>query len=193
MDMPRYLLVLDTDLPVGNERDLQPIDTLLAPDEQEPCEVVVLSLVDTGKTKLPTAELLLGAQMGKFPVAPRPDHDISAAAEHRMNLAVSHVSTLGCKASGLISDEDLVNAVRSETRSHDYDRVILATGRHEGSWLARPRGRDPVHKLRRQWGQRLVIFSPGSGATLGRPRDGADEKATSMVISQRSRRSESNR
>jgi hypothetical protein len=178
---------------VGNERDLQPIATLLAPDEQEPCEVVVLSLVDTGKTKLPTAELLLGAQMGKFPVAPQPDHDISAAAEHRMNLAVSHLNTLGCKASGLISDEDLANAVRSETRSHDYDRVILATGRHEGSWLARSRGRDPVHKLRRQWGQRLVIFSPGSGAKLGHPRDGADEKARSIVISQRSRRSESNR
>jgi hypothetical protein len=169
MDMQRYLLVLDTGFAVGQELDLQPIDTLLAPDGQEPCEVVVLSLVDTSKTKLPTAELLLGAQMGKFPVAPQPGHDISAAAEHRMNLAVSHLNTLGCKASGLISDEDLVNAVHSETRSHDYERVILATGRHEGSWLARTRGRDPVHKLRRQWGQRLVIFSSGSGTTLAAP------------------------
>lgn len=150
MDMQRYLLVLDTDLVAANELDLQPVGTLLAPDDQEPCEVVVLSLVDTSKTKLPTAELLLGAQVGKFPVAPRPDHDISAAAEHRMNLAVSHLNTLGCKTSGLISDEDLAGAVRSETRSHDYDRVILATGRHEASWLARTRGRDPVHKLRRQ-------------------------------------------
>jgi hypothetical protein len=169
MDMQRYLLVLDTDFIVGKELDLQPIDTLLAPGDQEPCEVVVLSLVDTSKTKLPTAELLLGSQMGKFPVAPRPDHDISAAAEHRMNLAVSHLNTLGCRASGLISDEDLVNAVRSETRSHDYDGAILATGRHEGSWLARTRGRDPVHKLRRQWGQRLIIFPPGSGTTLAAP------------------------
>jgi hypothetical protein len=169
MDMQRYLLVLDTDLAAGQELDLQPIDTLLAPDDQEPCEVVVLSLVDTSTTKLPAAELLLGAQVGKFPVAPRPGHDISAAAEHRMNLAVSHLNTLGCKASGLISDEDLVGAVRSETRSHDYDRVILATGRAEGSWLARTRGRDPVHKLRRQWGQRLVIFSPGSGTALAAP------------------------
>jgi hypothetical protein len=169
MEMQRYLLVLDTDLAVGKELDLQQIDTLLAPDDQARCEVVVLSLVDISKTKLPTAELLLGAQMGKFPVAPRPDHDISAAAEHRMNLAVSQLSTLGCKASGLISDEDLVNAVRSETRSHNYDRVILATGRHEESWLARTRGRDPVHRLRRQWGQQLVIFSPGSGTTLAAP------------------------
>jgi hypothetical protein len=169
MDMQRYLLALDTDLAVGKELDLQPIDTLLAPDDQAPCEVVVLSLVDTSGTKLPTAEFLLGAQVGKFPVAPRPDHDISAAAEHRMNLVVSHLNTLGCKASGLISDGDLVNAVRSETRSHDYDRVILATARHEGSWLARTGGRDPVHKLRRQWGQRLIIFSPGSGTTLAAP------------------------
>jgi hypothetical protein len=169
MDMQRYLLVLDTDLVVGKDLDLQPIDTLLTPDAQEPREVVVLSLVDTSEAKLPSAELLLGAQMGKFPVAPRPDHDISAAAEHRMNLAVSHLNTLGCRASGLISDEDLVSAVRSETRSHDYDRVILATGRHEGSWLARTRGRDPVRKLRRQWGQRLVIFSPGSGTTPAAP------------------------
>ena len=169
MDMQRYLLVLDTDLAAGNGLDLQPIDTLLAPDDQEPCEVVVLSLVDTSKTKLPTAEFLLGAQVGKFPVAPRPDHDISAAAEHRMSLAVSHLNTLGCKTSGLISDEDLASAVRSETRSHDYDRVILTTGRHEASWLARTQGRDPVHKLRRQWGQQLVTFSPGSGATPDAP------------------------
>ena len=169
MDMQRYLLVLDTDLAVGKELDLHPIGTLLSPDDQEPGEVVVLSLVNISKTKLPSAELLLGAQVGKFPVAPRPDHDISAAAEHRMNLAMSYVSTLGCKVSGLISDEDPVSAVRSETSSRDYDRVILATGRHEGSWLARTRGRDPVHKLRRQWGQRLVIFSPGSGTTLDAP------------------------
>ena len=169
MDMQRYLLVLDTDLALGQEHDLQPIDTLLGPDDQGPGEVVVLSLIDTSETKLPTAELLLGAQVGKFPVAPRPAHDINAAAEHRMNLAVSHLNTLGCKASGLISDEDLVNAVRSETRRHDYDRVILATRRHEGSWLARSRGRDPVHKLRRQLGQQLTIFSPGSGTTLAAP------------------------
>jgi hypothetical protein len=169
MDMQRYLLVMDTDLATGQKLDLQPIDTFLAPEDQEPCEVVVLSLVDTSKTKLPAAELLLGAQVGKFPVAPRPGHDISAAAEQRMNLAVNHLTTLGCKASGLISDEDLVSAVRAEACSHDYDRVILATGRHGRSWLARARGRDPVHKLRRQWGQRLVIFSPGSGTMLAGP------------------------
>ncbi|HEV3295614.1 MAG TPA: hypothetical protein VG123_42105, partial [Streptosporangiaceae bacterium] len=98
---------------------------------------------------------------GKFPVAPRPDHDISAAAGHRMNLAVRHLKTIGCQANGLISDEDLVKAVRSETRSHDYDEVILATGRQEGSWLARVMGRDPVHRLRRQLGQRLIVFPGG--------------------------------
>jgi hypothetical protein len=54
-----------------------------AMQEQEPCEAVVLSLVDTSQAKLPAAELMLGAQAGKFPVALRPDRDISAAAEHR--------------------------------------------------------------------------------------------------------------
>ena len=122
-------------------------------------------------TKLPAMELLLGAQVGKFPVAPRPDHDISAAAEHRMNLAVRHLKMIGCRASGLISDEDLVKAVRAETRRGDYDGVILATGRQDGSWLAGVLGRDPVHQLRRRWGERLIVFSPGSGAAELGPRD----------------------
>jgi endonuclease/exonuclease/phosphatase (EEP) superfamily protein YafD len=82
--MHRYLLVLDMDLLAMNEEhDLEPINYLIAKQEQEPCEVVVLSLVDTSQTKLPATELLLGAQVGKFPVAPRPGHDIAAAAEHR--------------------------------------------------------------------------------------------------------------
>jgi len=38
---------------------------LVAQQEREPCEVVVLSLVDTAQTKLPAIELLLGAQVGK--------------------------------------------------------------------------------------------------------------------------------
>ena len=83
-------------------------------------------------------ELLLGARLGKFPVTPRPDHDISVAAEHRMTLAVRHLRAIGCRADGIISDEgDLVKAVRSETRSHDYARVVLAMGRPRGSrWPA---------------------------------------------------------
>jgi hypothetical protein len=163
----RYLLVLDMDLlAVDEELDLEPISYLVAKQEQAPGEVVVLSLVSTGQAKLPAMELILGARAGKFPVTPRPDHDISAAAEHRMNLAVRHLKMIGCQANGLISDEDLVKAVRSETRRHDYDEVILATGRQEGSWLARVMGRDPVRRLQRQLGRRLVVF-PGD------PRQGA--------------------
>jgi hypothetical protein len=78
-----------------------------------------------------------------------------------MNLAVRHLKTIGCQANGLISDEGLVKAVRSETRGHDYDEVILATGRQEGSWPARIVGRDPVHRLRRRLRQRLIVFPDG--------------------------------
>jgi hypothetical protein len=93
--MRRYLLVLDMDLlAVDEELDLEPISYLVAKQEQAPGEVVVLSLVSTGQTKLPAMELILGARSGKFPVAPRPDHDISAAAEHRMNLAVRHLKMI---------------------------------------------------------------------------------------------------
>ncbi len=154
---------------MDEELDLQPINYLVARQEQEPSEVVVLSLVNTSQAKLPAAELLLGAQAGKFPVAPRPDHDISAAAEHRMNLAVRHLKMIGCQASDLISDADLVKAVRSEARGHDYDGVILSTGRQGDSWLARVMRRDPVHQLRRQWGQRMIVFPPSSGTTHPAP------------------------
>jgi hypothetical protein len=162
MDMRRYLLVLDMDLlAMDEEHELEPISYLVARQEQEPCEVVVLSLADTGQAKLPATELVLGAQAGKFPVAPRPDHDIGAAAEHRMNLAIRHLRTIGCQASGVISDQDLVEAVRSETASHDYDEVILATGRQDSSGAARIMARDPVQQLRRKWGQRLIVFPEG--------------------------------
>jgi hypothetical protein len=167
MAMRRYLLVLDMDLlAVDEQLDLEPISYLVAKQQQGPCEVVVLSLSDTGQAKLSAMELLLGARVGKYPVAPRPDHDISAAAEHRMNLAVRHLTTIGCEANGLISDENLVKAVRAETRGHQYDEVILATGQREGSWLARVTGRDPVHRLRRRLRQRLIVFPD-------RPRPGA--------------------
>ncbi len=159
MAMRRYLLVLDMDLlAMDEEHDLEPINYLVAKQEQESSEVVVLALADTAQAKLPAAELLLGARAGKFPVAPQPGHDIGAAAEHRMNLAVRHLKTIGCQASGLLSEEDLVKAVRAETRRHDYDEVILATGRQEGSKLAHVVGQDPVQRLRRQWGQRLIVF-----------------------------------
>lgn len=74
MDMRRHLLVLDMDLlAMDEEHDLEPINYLVAKQEQEPCEVVVLSLVDTSQIKLPAMELVLGAQAGKFPVAPKAD------------------------------------------------------------------------------------------------------------------------
>ena len=164
--MWRYLLVLDMDLlAVDEEFDLEPINYLVTRQEREPCQVLVMSLVWTRQARLPAMELLLGARAGKFPMASRPDHDSSAAAEHRMNLAIRYLNTLGCQASGLVSDENnLVKAVRSETRRHDYDEVILATGRQRGSWLARELRLDPVHQLRWRLGQRLIVFPLGPRA-----------------------------
>ena len=80
-----------------------------------------------------------------------------------MNLAVQHLTVIGCQPRGLISDEDLVKAVRHESRAHDYDQVILATGRQNGSGLAGVLRLDPVHQLRRQWGDRLIVFSSETG------------------------------
>jgi len=164
--MRRYLVVLDMDfLAADEELDLEPINYLVAQQEREPCEAVVLSLASTHLARLPAMELLLGAQVGKFPVAPRPRYDVGAAAEHRMNLAVRHLTTIGCEASGFVSDEDhLVKAVRSEIRSRDYAAVLLVTGRQRGSWLARGLHLDPVHQLRRRLGQRLIMFPIGPGA-----------------------------
>ena len=80
-----------------------------------------------------------------------------------MNLAVRHLRVIGCQASGLISENDLVKVVRAETRGHDYDEVILATGRQPGTWLARVLHWDPIHRLRSRWGQRLIVFPLGPG------------------------------
>ena len=50
MDMRRYLLVLDMDLlALDEEHALEPINYLVAKQEQQPCEVVVLSLVSTSR------------------------------------------------------------------------------------------------------------------------------------------------
>ena len=162
----RYLLVLDMDLLAVDERlGLEPISYLLARRHEQPCEVVVLSLADHRRARLPALELLLGtgSNFVKFPVAPQPDHDIGAAAEHRMNLAVRRLRLIGCRACGFISDDDLVTAVRDETRVRRYDLVILATGRQGGSWLARALRRDPAHRLRPRLGQRLITFPLGPG------------------------------
>ena len=157
--MRHYLLVLDMDLlALDQELDLEPINYLVEQQEQQPCEVTVLSLAWTPQQKLPAMEMLLGARIGKLPVAPPPDHDAAAAAEHRMNLAVQHLKMIGCQASGIVSDDELVKAVRAETRGRDYDGVILATGMQGGSRLARGLGLDPIHRLRRRFGQRLTVF-----------------------------------
>jgi hypothetical protein len=165
--MRRYLLVLDTDLLALDEKlDLEPINYLVERQAEEQCDVEVLSLVDTDEAKLSPLELVLGAATSravqapaKAPLAPRPRHDISAAAEHRMKLTVRHLKTIGCRASGLISDENVVKAVGAETRAHDYDEVILMTSRQDGSWLTRRLHLDPIHHLRRRWGKNLTIFT----------------------------------
>jgi hypothetical protein len=175
MAMRRYLLVLDMALlGLGGEPGLEPVNYLGERPEQERGEVVVLSVAASRQVKLSPLELLLGAATAhgqsapaKYPTGPQPGHDVTAAAEHRMNLAVRHLKAIGYKASGLISDEELMKAVRAETRRHHYDEVILATGRQGSSWLARGLHLDPVHQLRRRWGQHLVIFAAGPGTKPG--------------------------
>ena len=55
----------------------------------------------------------------------------------------------------------LVGTRPSETRIHDYDEAILATGRQCSSRLSRLMGWDPVQQLRRRWGERLITFPEG--------------------------------
>jgi len=173
VDVRRYLLVLDTDLlALDDNLDQEPINYLVDRQAEEPCEVVVLSLVDTEQTKLSALELVLGAATSravqapaKAPVTPRAGHDVSAAAEHRMKLTVRQLRVLGCQASGLISDENVVKAVDAETRSHDYHEVILMTSNQDGSWLARSLHLDPIHHLQRRWGKRLAVFTARSSTS----------------------------
>jgi hypothetical protein len=172
MGMRRYLLVLDTDLPIRDEELRQgPIGDLAARDGREPNEVVVLSLASSPRGS--AMELLLGAGISIATVvpvlsrAPRPDRDVSAAAEHRMNRVVQHLKEIGCQASGIISDSDLLEAVRAETRTRDYDQVILATSRQGGAWLARLLRRDPVHRLRRRCKQPLTVVPLGQAVASG--------------------------
>ena len=168
--MQRYLLVLDTGrLALGQEPGQEPISYLAGRQQQEPCEVVVLSVVDSNQTKLSSLELLLGAATAqgqsapaKYPTAPRPGHDVNAAAEHRLNRVVRHLTTIGCQASGLISDADLVKAVDAETSRNEYEEVILATSGRDGSFLARALHLDPVRHLRRRWGKKLTVFTAGA-------------------------------
>ena len=66
--MRRYLLVLDMDLlAVDEELDLEPINHLVARQGQEPCEVVVMSLVRSRQARLPAMELLARRASRKVP------------------------------------------------------------------------------------------------------------------------------
>jgi hypothetical protein len=164
MTVPRYLLVLDRDLLALDEQlDLEPINYLVGRQEQGQCEIVVLSLAESDQVRPSSAESLLGLRVGVYPtILHRPDHDVTAAAEHRMNLTLRHLNAIGCKASGIISDQNLVAAVRDEARAQHYDQVILATGHRDGGWLARALGPNLIRRLRRKWGDRLVIFQSES-------------------------------
>ena len=94
-------------------------------------------------------ELLLGAGVSigtVVPVlsrAPRPGHDVGAAAERRMHQVVQQLKAVGCQASGIISDHDMLEAVRAESRAHDYDQVILATSRRDGPLGGSPAAPGP--------------------------------------------------
>jgi hypothetical protein len=167
--MQRYLLVLDSEPPIRDEELYRgPISHLAARHGQELNEVVVLVLGSSPRGS--AMELLLGAGVSIATVvpvlarAPRPDHDVSVSAEHRMNRAVRYLRGIGCQASGIISDSDLLEAVPAETRAHGYDQVILATSRQGGPWLARLLRRDPIHRLRRRCKQQLTVIPLGQVA-----------------------------
>ena len=84
-----------------------------------------------------------------------------------MHRAVQQLKRIGCQATGIISDSDMLEAVRAETLARDYDRVILATSRQGGPGLARLLRRDPVHRLRRRLKQRLTVLPLGQAAASG--------------------------
>jgi hypothetical protein len=58
-------------LAAGKQPDLEPISYRLARQQQEPCEVVVLSLVSTRQARMPSMQLL-GTKRAVFPRAPVP-------------------------------------------------------------------------------------------------------------------------
>jgi hypothetical protein len=172
--MRRYLLVLDRDLDrdlvtAGEQSSPDPVSYLAARQEQEPCEVVVLTLVRTRQAQVPPfMALYVADKIGRYPAKSLPGHDV-AAAEHRMDSAVLRLEQAGCHAVGVITGQrQLDAAVRAEIRRHDYDEVILVTGR-SGSWLARLFRLDPVHRLRLRLGHRLTVFLPGAPARQAAP------------------------
>lgn len=168
--MRRYLLVLDRDLVTADEQSSpEPVNYLAARQEQEACEVVVLSLVRTRQAQVPPfAALYTADKIGRYPAAPPPEHDVSAA-EHRMNSAVLQLERVGCRAMGVITGQrQLDTAVRAEIHGHHYDEVILVTGR-SSSRLARLLRLDPVHRLRLRLGHRLTVFPLSAAAAQPAP------------------------
>ena len=68
--MPRNLLVLDMDLPaLDAELDLEPVKYLV-PQQEQPCEIAVLSLVATRQAKLSPLELVPGTATAHGQSAP---------------------------------------------------------------------------------------------------------------------------
>jgi hypothetical protein len=161
--MRRYLLVLDSDLVTADEQSSpEPVNYLAARQEEEPCEVVVLTLVRPRQAQVPPFLALYAAdKIGRYPVKSLPGHDVGAA-EYRMNSAVLQLEQVGCHAVGIITGQrQLDTAARAEIRGRDYDEVIVVTGR-SSSWLARLLRLDPVHRLRLRLGHRLTVFPLGA-------------------------------
>jgi hypothetical protein len=157
--VPSYLLVVDMEFLAFDARfDEEPINYLLARAGHEPCDVLVLSLVDTHMGRLPTLDLMLGAGIsGGRPMAraPRTSRDPEAEARHRMNRAARAVRNLGWRAEGAISHDSLVKAVGQETRGRHFDEVVLLVDPRAGHRLARW---WHLRRLRHRLGERLVTF-----------------------------------
>jgi hypothetical protein len=83
----RYLLVLDMDLlAVDEQLGLEPISYLLARQQEQPCEVVVLSLADHRQARLPALELLLGTKLQHHQIP----GSAPARSQHRCGGRASH-------------------------------------------------------------------------------------------------------
>lgn len=165
----RYLLVLDMDLLAFDDRfDEQPLNYLLACQATQPGEVFVLSLV--GADGPPRSSLeFLGQGVFTTPLTMptlvrQADPELAAQgrqetyARDRMLRAVQHLRVLGYQADGAISHDPLLRAMRVELRRCPFDQVIVATVRQTRSRLARGLHCDPVHRLHRRLGDRVVIF-----------------------------------
>jgi hypothetical protein len=164
-DVRQYLLVLDRDLlSADDQSDPEPIRYLAARQEEQPCKVVVLTLVTTRQAQVPPSmQLYRSRSIGRYQRAALPRHD-ARAAEHRMNAAVQQLERTGCHAVGVITGQrQLVQAVRAEVHGRDYDEVIVVTGKPR-PWPVRALGLDPVQRLRLRLRHRLVVFRTGSAA-----------------------------